>query len=304
MINNQITDQYNKKDYLIKLKKINYNKLFMPEELSPLYYTDSYLKLSPEARLRYNQLNTLYCNEQIYFFERTLSVFLISSAKYLPIQLANQVEKMVKEELVHADLFYKLNMIAAPEYYKDNKHFFINLSIGLKKVFHMLMLYPRFFPFFIWIIMLMEEKAVFHSLSYSKHKNKIEENFLEIYFYHLEDEESHLSLGKDLETYLWKPRNSLSKKINAKMFSIFINNFFSSPGKSSAKIIDTLLAEDKISLAECKKIKYELSQLKNNLDYRLSQFSPQICPNTYTELRSLSEFDLLINILPKYNVYD
>ena len=52
---------------------IDFSKYFIPEELTPLYFTPSYGKLTETQRLRYNQLTGLYFNEQIMFLERLLA---------------------------------------------------------------------------------------------------------------------------------------------------------------------------------------------------------------------------------------
>ena len=52
---------------------VDFPRLFMPEMLTPLYHTPAYRSLSERQRLRYNQLNALYFNEQIVFFEKALT---------------------------------------------------------------------------------------------------------------------------------------------------------------------------------------------------------------------------------------
>jgi len=48
---------------------IDFGRHFIPETLTPLAHTALWLRLEPRHRLRYNQLQALFFNEQIIFFE-------------------------------------------------------------------------------------------------------------------------------------------------------------------------------------------------------------------------------------------
>ena len=64
---------------LLEDSPVDSGRLFIPEELTPLFHTPSYGELTAAQRLRYNQLHALYFNEQIMFFERALCCRILES---------------------------------------------------------------------------------------------------------------------------------------------------------------------------------------------------------------------------------
>jgi hypothetical protein len=54
--------------------------LYVPEELTPLFFTPSYASLTNEQRVSYNRLHGLYFLEQTIFFEQFLGAGFLPTA--------------------------------------------------------------------------------------------------------------------------------------------------------------------------------------------------------------------------------
>ena len=96
--------------------RVDVNRLFIPEQFTPLFHTAAYAGLAPHERRRYNQLYALYFNEQIIFFETSLAerVLLPLAASGLPATLADGLRAFVEEERRHTRMFRELNRACAP----------------------------------------------------------------------------------------------------------------------------------------------------------------------------------------------
>src|SRR6267378_2262372 len=98
---------------------VDFSKLFLPEPFTPLYHTASYAGLTTEQRRRYNQLYALYFNEQIIFFETSLSesVLLPLARSGLPERLVQALGEFMEDERRHTRMFRALNRACSPELY-------------------------------------------------------------------------------------------------------------------------------------------------------------------------------------------
>src|SRR6266850_2175709 len=96
---------------------VDFSKLFLPEQFTPLFHTSAYANLSAEQRRRYNQLYALYFNEQIIFFETSLSesVLLPLADSRLPADLTVALREFMEEEQRHTRMFRALNEACAPD---------------------------------------------------------------------------------------------------------------------------------------------------------------------------------------------
>jgi len=83
-------------------------KRFIPEEFTPLSYTPSYRALTEEQRLRYNQLQALYFNEQIIFFETAIGRKVLEAITARFVATANLqkgLRQFLEEEQQHTEMF-------------------------------------------------------------------------------------------------------------------------------------------------------------------------------------------------------
>src|SRR5687767_7362121 len=77
---------------------------FIPKQFTPLYYTPLYGDLNEPERLRYNQLQACYFNEQITFFETSLARNVLGAFLNKPIssKLKKGLLQFIAEEERHS----------------------------------------------------------------------------------------------------------------------------------------------------------------------------------------------------------
>ena len=83
---------------------IDFSLRFIPEKLTPLYFTSVYQSLTSSQRLRYNQLHACYFCEQIIFFEQRLGrPVLTELIKKAPSdELKHLMSRFLQEENEHS----------------------------------------------------------------------------------------------------------------------------------------------------------------------------------------------------------
>jgi hypothetical protein len=112
--------------------RVDFRMRFMPEGFTPLSHTPSYPSLTPEQRLRYNQLNALYFNEQIMFFETFVGRGVLGTLlrESWPDRLSGILRRFLAEEHAHTGMFRQLNRRCAPEFYEASDFHFIRVPRG------------------------------------------------------------------------------------------------------------------------------------------------------------------------------
>ncbi len=196
---------------------IDFSKYFLPEKLTPLYYTPVYEQLEEIQRRRYNQITGLYFNEQFIFFESTLSVSLLhpllSNPEFASISPA--VGNFIREETAHAEMFRRLNLLSAPELYEHIDYYFIDISRAWWLLWRTLSRRPGLFPFFIWLVMIQEEKAVYYANEFLKSERRLEPHYYQSQRKHLDDEESHFDYNTQLLDLFWENKGPVLRRLNA-----------------------------------------------------------------------------------------
>src|SRR5215472_6845291 len=175
-------------------REIDWTKQFIPERLTPLYHTSSYGQLSAAQRLRYNQLHGCYFNEQVIFFESAMAehILLALLQRTPPPRLAEGLRTFIAEEKKHSEMFRNLNRRCQPPIYTNNDFHFIQVSAFALLALRNWVRRAGAFPFFVWILLIQEERSLFCSKQYLAHSEGLEPNFLEAQRLHLADEVGHI----------------------------------------------------------------------------------------------------------------
>jgi len=179
---------------------VDHGKRCIPEEFSPLFYTQSYRELNEAQRLRYNQLQALYFNEQIMFFEiaigrKVLEALLCDS---LPSRLEQGLREFSEEERQHTEMFRRLNQRYAPQFYSASDFYFIAPSRAWMKILDGATRRPRFFTMFLWLMLLQEERSLFYSKRFIAQREALAPHFVETHRLHLADEVGHVCWDEEL----------------------------------------------------------------------------------------------------------
>ena len=132
---------------------IDLSEYFIPEKLTPLYYTPIYSQLEETQQRRYNQITGLYFNEQFIFFESILSENLLNPLLSNPkfTSMAPAIQNFISEETAHAEMFRQLNLSSASDLYRHSDFHFIDISRAWWWLWRTLPRRPGLFPFLIWL---------------------------------------------------------------------------------------------------------------------------------------------------------
>src|SRR5687768_4440406 len=173
---------------------IDFSKRFMPELLTPLRHTPIFNNLPPGQRLRYNQLQAAYFNEQIIFFESAMAQHILRGIlkMRLPRDLSELVNAFIAEEKRHSQMFRELNRRCFPERYAQRDFYFVNVPRCSKLLIRQWASHPGAFPFFIWILLIQEERALYCAKQFLAEPDQLEPSFVATQRQHLADEVGHV----------------------------------------------------------------------------------------------------------------
>ncbi len=277
--------------------QIDSNRHFIAEEFTPLYHTSIYRSLTADVRRRYNQLHALYFNEQIAFFEREMLAPSLQGLLRLPLpqKLAKGLKEFAEEERRHTAMFQGLNRRAAPELYQDRATFFVRVSQLHLSVVCRMTRYPRAFPLFVWLALLLEERSVYYSKTCHACADQLEPHFAAVHRAHLADEIGHLQWDEELLDWLWPRTPFLFRGLNARLLAWMVAEFFLFPKRSAVRVVDQLVSEhptlDRAALL------WAVRDLQTDARYRSTQYSRDIVPRTFSRIAIHSEFAPLAKIL-------
>jgi hypothetical protein len=282
-------------------RTIDFSRYFIPEQLTPLYFTSSYRELSHSQRLRYNQLTGLYYNEQNVFFEKILAKYILSAYLQEPIsgELKVRLEQFTSEEERHSAMFLRLNHECAPELYRSDDHYFIQASETLSKLIRCLCKRPQLFPLFLWLALLQEERSLFYGRLFLK-SHDLEPNFLDLQREHLRDEVDHTRWDKQLISWAWPRAHKTVRKLNAYLLAWMINEFFSTPKRSAVMVIQQLVKEHPDLKPKEPRLKQSLLGLKYNREFRRWLYCEENVPETFELFRAWPEFKVMTRAMPGF----
>ncbi|HVU27015.1 MAG TPA: diiron oxygenase [Verrucomicrobiae bacterium] len=282
---------------------IDFSRPFMPEKLTPFFFTPIYQTLTDAQRLRYNQLNALYFNEQTMFFEKTLAQNVLGYflSQSLPEELKDGLRQFLAEEKAHTEMFRQLNRSCAPEFYSRQDFHFIQVPPLAAKILEVVSKHPRQFPFLLWLMHLQEERAMFFGKVFLKHAGLLEPHFVETQRKHLADEIGHVRWDESLLDWIWPKTTAWSRRINSQIFSWMVKEYFTTPKRTAPRIINALVKEFPELQPQRREFCRQLHALENDATYRRSLYSPENVPMTFKRFDAWPEFQMMTGAMPSYN---
>lgn len=270
---------------------IDLGRLFIPEELTPLSFTSSYRELTSGQRLRYNQLHALYFNEQILFFETVLLGPILDALQREPWPrgLAAGLAEFRAEERQHSEMFRRLNRRCAPWLYARGDHHFIRMPAVLLAVLGWAVRHPLLFPLFLWLMLLQEERSIFYSRTYLRHRGSLEPSFVAVHRRHVADEVGHVRWDEQLLDALWLRSSRLRRAVNARLFAWLLEEFFGAPKRGQLEVVAELVLEHPELGELAPKMRTELLALGDDEAFRASLYSRSIVPRTFARFDSAPE---------------
>jgi hypothetical protein len=280
---------------LIESAAVDHRKRFIPEEFTPLYYTPSYRVLTEEQRLRYNQLQALYFNEQIIFFETAIGRQVLEALLRLswPPQLTTGLRQFLDEEQQHTEMFRQLNQQCAPQFYGAGYFYFIQPPRAWMAVLTWATQHPRFFPMFLWLMLIQEERSLFYSRRVIAQRQELEPHFVKTHRTHLADEVGHVRWDEELIEGLWQHANPLIRKVNAQLFGWMLGEFFNAPKRAQLHVIHELVREFPALSELSTEMQRQLLALSEDAPYQTSLYSREIVPKAFGRFDASPEFQSL-----------
>jgi len=281
--------------YVLEDSPVDSGKLFLPEELTPLYYTPSYGALTPEQRRRYNQLHALYFNEQILYFETALGHPILGALLHRPWpdRLADGLRQFQEEERQHSAMFRRLNQRCAPELYAGRDHYFVQVPKVWMAVSRWAVDHPLLFPMFLWLMLVQEERSLYYSRVILRHRESIDPHFVKAHRLHLADEVGHVRWDEELLDALWQRAHPVLRKVNAKLFAWMLDEFFAGPKRAQLRVVEELVREFTELRERRLEIQRQLLALSADDEFRTSLYSREIVPRTFARFDSSPEFRIL-----------
>lgn len=283
-------------------RQIDFSAWFMPQRLTPLFFTPAYTQLTDAQRLRYNQLHALYLNEQTMFFEKALpGVLRYFLRRDLDPKLRAAVEKFAADEERHSAMFRSLNLRSEPELYRDHDFYFIHVPALPGKALNFIALHPRHFPLLLWLMHLQEERALSTGREFLMCEHVIEPNFLAAQRAHIADEVSHVHCDKALLDLVWPQANRFTRWLNVRLLGWMMTEYFGPPKRAQVKVVERLCAEFDALPSKRTELRAALFALKHNTEYLKSLYSRENVPDAFERFDRSPEFGPLSKAMPGYH---
>ncbi len=274
---------------------VDFGKHFIPEEFTPLSYTRAYLELTEEQQLRYNQLHAFYFNEQIMFFEATLGQSVLEALlrRPWPERVTEALRQLREEEQQHTEMFRRLNQLCAPHLYATRDFHFVQVPRPWMALGNWALRHPQMFPMVLWLMLLQEERSLYYSRGFVREESHLERHFVETQRLHLADEADHVRLDEELIDGMWAPATPRLRRINARLFSWMLAEFFNTPRRAQLRVVDELVREFPALGPRRMEMRRQLLALSQDAQYQTSLYSRDIVPITFARFDEWPEFRAL-----------
>lgn len=282
---------------------IDFSQRFMPEELTPFFFAPAYATLTDAQRLRYNQLNALYFNEQTMFFEKSLARNVLGYflSQRLSEELKAGLQQFLAEEEQHTEMFRQLNRQCAPKIYAEQDFHFIQVPPIATKILDAISKHPQWFPFLLWLMHLQEERAMFFGKTFLKYADSLEPHFVAVQRKHLADEIGHVRWDESLLDWIWPQIGALSRRFNIQIFSWMVKEYFTTPKRTAPRIMSALVKEFPELQPQYPEFCRQLRALGSDLAYRRSLYCVENVPMTFKRFDAWPEFRSMTRAMPGYS---
>ena len=271
---------------------IDLHKPFLPEALTPLFFTAAYRSLTDDQRLRYNQLQALYFNEQIAFFESAIGQNVLGAliADASLVDLRPALVQFQVEEQRHTAMFRELNRSAAPRLYAESDCCFVQVPRAWASLLDSATRRPQAFPLFIWIMLMQEERSLYYSRECLRSHAALEPQFVATHRIHLADEVDHVRWDEELIERLWRKTGRTRRRFNAAVFRWMVGEFFNAPRRAQVRVLVELAREYPELSSRVPEMTAQLRGLARDDRYQSSLYSRTIIPKTFARFDEWREF--------------
>ena len=266
---------------------------FIPPDLTPLFHTAVFAQLSEEARLTYNHLHGLYFHEQIIFFEQAIICPALTAVRTAcqDQDLNASIDEFIAEENRHSARFHQLLHQAAPELYTHSPCHFIRNSRSELTGLNWAVTHPRFFPMFLWLILILEERAMHCSRVFLAHESDLAAPFFQVQRQHLADEVDHVQWDEQVIESIWPSIPYWLRRQNVRAMDWMLREFIVAPKRAAVRVLDALVDRHPDLQPLLPQLKAELRELGQTKAFQQSIFCPPVAPRSERLMTRYPEFD-------------
>ncbi len=217
--------------------------LYVPEELTPLFFTPSYASLTNEQRVSYNRLHGLYFLEQTIFFEQFLGKQGLQwLAKHAPsADLRCEAQDFIAEEDQHSAWFRELLREINPHAYAKSDFHLLAASDLQQAMMSKLSASVSWLPALLWLQLMAEERALHFGRCFLRHADEVDPRFMAVQRKHLADEPGHIRRDLLFLAWLWPTTPAWLRRVNVWLLEWLLREFFLLPKRSGQRVLDQWL---------------------------------------------------------------
>lgn len=285
------------------IELIDFSRRFIPDRLTPLYHTPVYAQLSDAQRLRYNQLHASYFNEQTIFFESAMAQHILHCfiSRSVPDGLVDGLRTFIAEEVEHSKMFRELNRQCLPEIYTKGDFHFIKVPFIPSACLRQWVRRAHWFPFFLWVLLIQEERALFCAKEFLNEADSLEPHFVATQRRHLADEVGHIQWDEELLDWIWPRMGKTWRGINARLFGWMMGEYFTTPKRSGLRVVFDLVKAFPALKPLWPELRKQMIQLSRNQEFHLLCYSRTVTPKAFARFDHWPEFRPLSEVLPGYS---
>ena len=201
---------------------------YLPEHLTPLFFTDAYATLTPEQQDRYNRLQGLYFNEHVAFFEVAVGRNVLTALLADPAlgHLQDELRRFRSDEARHTSMFREWNRRADPVLYGHRDAHFVRIPKPLSVPWDWITRRPADFPMLIWLMLFQEERALYYAREILRQQDVLDPSFVVLHRVHLADEVHHVRWDEEVLDILWRRAGTWRRRMNARLLGWMMREFF------------------------------------------------------------------------------
>jgi hypothetical protein len=217
----------------------NHAQFYVPEELTPLFFTPSYARLTEPQKISYNRLHGLYFLEQTIFFEQCQGKpGLLWLSRHAPSEeLKREAADFLAEEDAHSTWFRALLREVEPGTYAHTDFHRIGATKRVQWLTRKLGAGIAWLPALLWLQLMAEERALHFGRCYVRHAGQIDPRFLAVQRRHLADEPGHVRRDVLFIEWLWPATPAWLRRINARFLEWLLREFFHLPKHSGKRVV-------------------------------------------------------------------
>lgn len=277
---------------------VDRSRLFIAEELTPLWYTPAFRELTPAQALRYNQISGLAAGELIGLFEEEVAMVALRALRAAPVpaDLREGLGWFLEEEARHAVIWWELNRLSEPEQYAVEKRRVVQTSAPRLGAMRWIAGHPRALPVVLWMMLLQEERSVAISRRSLAVSERLEPRWAAVYRLHLRDEIRHVHFDWHLLDLFYRDRSRPVRRLTAELLRRITAAFFLAPRRMAVRVLDLLIREHPGLAPHRPRFVRELTALEHDPAYRRMMYSRADLPisshllDGFPELASFRDF--------------